>query len=398
MAKNKHLTFDDRHNIQLGLDKKMTFREIAKWIGKDPTTVSKEVKRHLTIRDSSVRTRDETGNLIETPSCPLLLRAPYVCNGCEKQHRSCRYRKQLYFAKHAQEVYEKDLRESREGIALNKEVFYRMDDIVTTCLKQGQHLYHVTQAHKLGYSQSSVYRLMDKGYLSAGPLDLPRKLKFRPRKTQYVEYVPKGIKVGRTYEDFLEFIDQEDISSWVEMDTVIGDPGGKVILTMNFNVCNFMIAFLLDNKTAAETAGKIRAFKRRLASAGISFGDIFPVILTDNGGEFSNVDAFELNESGGFESRVFFCDPMKSCQKPKVEKNHTLFRDIVPKGSSFDDFTQDTVDLIFSHVNSITRKRFNGRCPYDIFSSLYGPEILNVFGIRRIPADEVIQSPLLLKK
>ena len=81
MAKNKHLTFDDRHNIQLGLDKKMTFREIAKWIGKDPTTVSKEVKRHLTIRESSVRTRDETGNLIETPSYTLLLRASYVRNG-----------------------------------------------------------------------------------------------------------------------------------------------------------------------------------------------------------------------------------------------------------------------------------------------------------------------------
>ncbi|MBQ8994324.1 MAG: IS30 family transposase [Oscillospiraceae bacterium] len=398
MSKNKHLTFEERLYIQESLDKKMTFREIAKWIGKDPTTVSKEVKRHLTLRESSVRTRDEKGNLVETSPCPLLLRAPYVCNACEKRHRSCKYTKQLYFAKHAQQVYEKDLRESREGVALNKEAFYRMDDIVTTCVKQGQHIYHISQAHDLGYSQSSVYRLLDKGYLSCSSTDLPRKVKFRARKKPYVEYVPKARKVGRTYTDFLEYIDQEEITSWVEMDTVIGRQGGKVLLTMDFTICNFMLAFLLDNKTAAEAASKIRSFKTKLRDNGISFGDIFPLVLTDNGGEFSNIDAFELDLNGVQETKLFFCDPMRSCQKPKVEKNHTLFRDIVPKGSSFDSFSQDTIDLIFSHINSISRKRFNGRCPFDIFASLYGPDILDVFGISRIPSNEVIQSPRLLLK
>ena len=398
MAKYSHMTLEDRVNIESGLNKKMTFRDIAKWIQKDPTTVSKEVKRNLTIRESSVRTRDEAGNLIEASPCPLLLRSPYVCNGCEKQHRSCKYDKHLYSAKRAQEIYEKNLKESREGVTLNKEAFYRMDDIVSTCVKQGQHIYHISQAHNLGYSQSSVYRLLHKGYLSCSPIDLPRAAKFRIRKQKHPEYVPKAAKIGRTYADFLEYTAQEDISSWIEMDTVIGTPGGKVLLTMDFTVCNFMLAILLDNKTAAETANKIKAFKTKLSAAGVSFGDIFPLILTDNGGEFSKVDAFELNESGEKESLLFFCDPMASSQKPKVEKNHTLFRDIVPKGSSFDDFTQKTVDLIFSHINSVARKRFNGKCPYDIFSLLYGTEILDIFGIHRIPDTEVIQSPELLQK
>ena len=89
---------------------------------------------------------------------------------------------------------------------------------------------------------------------------------------------------------------------------------------------------------------------------------------------------------------------MQSCQKPRVEKNHTLFRDIVPKGNSFDDFTQDTVNLIFSHVNSVNRKRLNGKSPYELFCFTYGKLIADILGIERIPANQVIQSPLLLER
>ena len=64
--------------------------------------------------------------------------------------------------------------------------------------------------------------------------------------------------------------------------------------------------------------------------------------LCDNGGKFADVFSFENDEMGCREIPLFFCDPMRSSQKPYIEKNHTLFRDIVPKGSSFDDFSQDT--------------------------------------------------------
>jgi IS30 family transposase len=97
----------------------------------------------------------------------------------------------------------------------------------------------------------------------------------------------------------------------------------------------------------------------RLRKGGIRFGDIIPLLLTDNGGEFSNIFAFVNNLDGEPETDLFFCDPYQSSQKPKVEKNHTMFRDIVPKGESFDCFTQETVNLIFSHVNSVKRKSLN---------------------------------------
>ena len=181
------------------------------------------------------------------------------------------------------------------------------------------------------------------------------------------------------------------------MDTVIGNPGGKTVMTIHFVNADFMFGILLENKTAAEASNKITTLKKKMKAAGFSFGDIFPVILTDNGGEFSNVSAFENNADGDLETHLFFCDPNASYQKPHVEKNHTLFRDIVPKGSSFDSFTQETVDLIFSHVNAVKRKQFNGKSSYDLFTFSYSEKLASIFGISYIPPEKVCQSPSLLK-
>lgn len=395
--KNKHLTLDDRIEIQACLEHGMTFKAIGARISKDQTTVSKEVKRHLTIKQPKTAMRED-GTPDEPAHCPRLLKAPFICNPCENRHRFCRYVKQLYLARHAQKAYESLLVEAREGIPLNQESFYTMDNIVSSGIKAGQHLYHITQTHDLGVSKSTIYRHLHKGYLSVMPIDFPRVVKFKPRRSHGLEYVPRQAKIGRTYTDFLNFIQENDLSSWVEMDTVIGRVGGKIILTLDFTLCNFMAALLLDDKSAPEVARKICSLKMLLADNCIRFGDIFPVLLTDNGAEFSNVPAFENSIDGSRETHLFFCDPMQSAQKPRVEKNHTLFRDIVPKGESFDAFTQDTVNLIFSHVNSVRRKSLNGKSPFEVFSFTYGGLLSDLLGIKQIPAGQVIQSPKLLRK
>lgn len=208
-------------------------------------------------------------------------------------------------------------------------------------------------SNDLGVSKSTVYRHLNRGYLSASKMDFPRVVKFKPRRKHHDEYVPKASRVGRTYEDFLAFIEENAVTRWIEMDTVIGRAGGKVIMTFDFTLCNFMFGLLLEDKSSLEVSEKTTNLKAVLTGRGFVFGDIIPLALTDNGGEFANVSAIENNLAGECETHLFFCDPYKSCQKPKVEKNHTLFRDIVPKGNSFDHFTQDTVNLIFSHVNSV---------------------------------------------
>lgn len=254
------------------------------------------------------------------------------------------------------------------------------------------------QSKSLGVSKSTVYRHLKRGYLSVSPIDFPRVVKFKPRKQQPAEYVPKASKIGRSYDDFLAYTSAHDISSWVEMDTVIGRIGGKVILTFDFTFCNFMFGRLLENKTALEVTQKVRELKIDFASKQRRFGGVFPLILTDNGGEFANVSAIESDLDGERDVRLFFCDPNRSYQKPHIEKNHTLFRDIVPKGVSFDDFTQNTVNLIFSHVNSVKRKSLHGKTSYEMFVFVFGDIVTKILGIEHVPAEQVIQSPILLKQ
>lgn len=401
MGKNatnaKHLTADNRQEIMECVDKGVSFKDIARRVGKAATTISREVKRHLTIQPLSVRLTKADGSPIDDRPCPALLKAPFVCNPCKRRRVSCGFQKQLYIAKNAQTEYERTLRESREGIPLNKEAFWEANAIITEGIKRGQHLYHIMASNDLGFSKSSAYRHLHRGYLSVGKLDFPRVVKFKPRKQSTPTCVPKSLRMGRTYADFIAFIDEQGITSWVEMDTVIGRLGGKVIMTFHFTFCNFMFGLLLDDKTAAEVSAKIRAFKQKLRASGLRFMDIIPLLLTDNGGEFSDIFAFTHDSEGKEETNLFFCDPYKASQKPRVEKNHTLFRDIVPKGESFDAFTQETVDLIFSHVNSVKRNALHGKTPYEMFSFMFGKSATSLVGIVEIPADEVVQSPMLLK-
>lgn len=388
--KNKHMTLDDRIEIQECLAKGMTFKAIGKLIGKDPTTISKEVKLHGKSYKNSFTQTDEC--------CPKLLKAPFVCNGCPKRnHSNCPYPRRSYQAKTAQKEYETVLTESREGIPLTKEEFYRTEHIISSAVQSGQNVYHAIQANNLSVSKTTVYRHIECGYYSISKIDLPRAVKFKQRKQEKGEYVPKGVRIGRSFEDFLLFLEEDPTAIYIEMDTVIGRIGGKVIMTFQFVNVDFMFGLLLDNKTAAEAAQKINSLKKRFKNAGVAFGDVFPTLLTDNGGEFSNVSAFENNLDGEKETQVFFCDPNAPYQKPHVENNHTLLRGIVETGTSFDNFTQENVNLIFSHINAVKRKRFNGKSAYDLFTFTYSEKIAELLGISYVAPKDVVQTSKLLK-
>jgi IS30 family transposase len=284
----------------------MSFKAIGRRIRKDQTTVSKEVKKHLAIQPLSVKRTKIDGSPIEERRCPLLLKTPFVCNPCKKRRGNCGFQKQLYIGKNAQIEYESLLRQAREGIPLNKEDFWEADTMIAEGIKKGQRLYHIMQSNDVGFSKSSAYRHLHRGYLSVSKLDFPRVVKFKARKQHRADSVPKAVREARTYNDFLAYIEEHGIKSWVEMDTVIGSIGGKVVMTFDFTFCNFMFGLLLDDKTAAEVTLKVRSLKETLCKGGIRFGDVIPLLLTDNGGEFSNVSAFTTDLKGVIESNVFF--------------------------------------------------------------------------------------------
>lgn len=385
MTKYKHLTLSDRNDIQLGLERGETFKAIGQSILKDPTTVSKEVKRNRQVRESTC----------DKLPCPLLDKAPFVCNGCPKRRQNCGYKKIFYLAKQAQKQYEQTLVEAREGTPLNSKTFWEMDKVISDGVKKGQHIYHILKTHNLDVSSSTVYRHIRKGYLSIAPIDLARAVKFKERRKSKLPSIPKEAKKGRSYEDFQNYLTLNQLDSWLEMDTVLGRMGGKVLLTFNLSFCNFIFARLLDNKTALEVTKHLYDIKNTLHQADKDFFQLFPVILTDNGGEFARVDDIEMDVRG--ESKLFFCDPNRSDQKGRIEKNHTLIRDILPKGTSFDNLTQEDINLVCSHVNSVKRAALNGKSAYELFAFTYGEEIPKLLGISKIPAEDVCQSSKLLQ-
>lgn len=372
------------------LAKGYSLTKIATHLNRNISTVSKEIRKHRFSRSTGI-TRTVNG-ISKDLHCNLLDRPPYVCNGCKKK-RTCKSELTLYHAATAQKEYELNLRESREGTPLNKKSFYTLDAIVSSAMKRGQHLYHIHQSNNLEVSLSTLYRYLNKGYLSASVLDAPRIVKFKKRKNSPPEYVPRKFRKGRTYKDFQNCLKKDGIENWVEIDTVIGRQGGKTIMTMNFTLCNFMVGFLFDFNRSSEVSQVFNNLRKVFSENSLNIKDIMPIILTDNGSEFSDVDSIE-NDG---EISLFFCDPMRSNQKGRIEKNHTLFRDICPKGTSFDNYTNDILKLIFSHVNSIKMASLNGKTPYDIFEFTYGEKITSLLGITRIPQREVIQNPRLLK-
>lgn len=113
------------------------------------------------------------------------------------------------------------------------------------------------------------------------------------------------------------------------------------------------------------------------------------LLLTDNGGEFSRVSAFENDVSGSKETSVFFCDPNAPYQKPHVENNHLLLRNVLPPSSSFDDLTQDDVNLVCSHVNAVLRKHLRGKSAYAMFTFTYSVDIAAALGISFVHPQEV---------
>ena len=385
MTKHKHLTLSDRNDIQLGLERGETFKAIGQSILKDPTTVSKEVKRNRQVRESTC----------DNLPCPLLDKAPFVCNGCPKRRQNCGYKKIFYLAKQAQKQYEQTLVEAREGTPLNSKTFWEMDKVISDGVKKVQHIYHILKTHNLDVSSSTVYRHIRKGYLSIAPIDLARAVKFKERRKSKLPSIPKEAKKGRSYEDFLNYLSLNQLDSWLEMDTVMGRMGGKVLLTFNLSFCNFIFARLLDNKTALEVTKHLYDIKNTLHQADKDFFQLFPVILTDNGREFARVDDIEMDVRG--ECKLFFCDPNRSDQKGRIEKNHTLIRDILPKGTSFDNLTQEDINLVCSHVNSVKRAALNGKSAYELFAFTYGEEIPKLLGISKIPAEDVCQSSTLLQ-
>ena len=419
MSNNKHLSFEDRLTIENYLFSSKSFKYIGKSLNKDCTTISKEIRNHYKVMNTGSvgrrfnnclfrRTCASKGknciisNCIhfKEEKCPLLDKPPYVCNGCKKR-KHCTLTKHIYDAAFAFQEYKGVLVETRQGLLINQSEIDYLNSILVPLIKnQGQSIHQAisNNKNKIMFSDKTIYKLIDLGLLKVRNIDLPRKVRFRQRRKKTTIYkVDKNCLVGRTYEDFLEYLKNNPDTPIVQMDTVEGMKGGKVLLTIYFVGCSFMLAFIREHNDAQSV---IDIFNYLQNILGINkFKELFILILTDNGSEFSNPLKIEFDSNTGEKrTQIFYCHPSSPYEKGSCEVNHELLRRILPKGTSFDELTQEDINLMMSHINSYKRKKLNNVSPYTVFSKLYGEDTINKLGIQEIEPDDVNLSKHLLKK
>jgi IS30 family transposase len=225
-----------------------------------------------------------------------------------------------------------------------------------------------------------------------------RRVRYKARKKPTrVSISARRFRVGRTYDDFQKFIKENPDTPGVEMDTVQGgrSKSSKVFLTMLFRNCSLMLIFLLQNKTA-DCVSDIFDWMSDELGANV-FRELFPVILTDNGSEFQRPDCLECDQNGEIRTKLYYCNPQSSWQKGMLEKNHEYIRIVIPKGKSFNNFTDKGVLKLMNHINSEARDKLNGCTPFNLSRMLLNTRLHELLHLDAIAPDDVSLCPELLK-
>ena len=184
----------------------------------------------------------------EPTVCNKLLRPPYCYNGCGKRYSEGSLEKRLYVATIAHDEYLKTLLESRTGISFSEDEIAYIDTLASPLIKKGQSPHHVCVTNKdsIMLSERTLYRLIDSCVISARNIDLPRKVRFSARKNPVHVKVDKACRIGRDYNCFLKFMEKHPDFPVVQLDSVEGKKGSKVLLTIHFTKSEMMLAFLRE--------------------------------------------------------------------------------------------------------------------------------------------------------
>ena len=425
----------DRLAIETGLCKGESFKRIAKTIGRHPSTVAHEVRENRTHIHATyyagkdcIKVRQcAQKNLCGTTGydcrrackycgavdcrtvCDRYISAachrpdhpPYVCNRC-KDRKICIKDKYLYTAAYADAASLRRRSESRQGIRLTEEQKKAAEELLAPLIIRGQPLTHIYAEHEcdLPMSLRSLYNYIDQGKLSIKNIDLRRKVSYRRQRHMCRKrpMVDQSHREGRSYEDYENFIRNTGLSA-LEMDTVKGRrEKGKRLLTMIFEHNSIMLLFLMPDGKAESVKRVFDYLERGLGTE--CFQRLFPVFLTDNGSEFKKVESLERTDEGEIRTNVFFCDPMASWQKPHIEKNHEYIRYVLPRGKSFDPYTQDDITLLMNHINSTRRPGLGNKAPYELVNE-EDEDLKALFALMKmdlIPPDEVHLKADLFRK
>lgn len=425
MASFKHLTHEQRVIIEDRLNHKKSIRQIALELDKSPSTILREVKNNATyivsnqndcIHRNDCKYKHICGDKVcnvlcrkcfkgcinicqnyEKQYCEKLSVSPYVCNGCYSYH-ICNYDRYIYQSIEAYKRYKSTLTDSRSGFDITLENLEIVNNLASPLIKNGLSPFHIKQtyAEELPISEATLRRMIDKEVIDARNIDLRDKVKRKPRKKREVQPLSTS-KIGHFYSDFLTYIETHD-TSITEMDCVIGKKGeDSTLLTLTIRNLSLQLAFIMEQHSSECVVATLD--KIEIAIGTTMFRDIFGLILTDNGTEFSNITGMERScFSDEKRTSIYFCDPNRSNEKGSCENHHRMIRFIIPKGTSLEPFYQSDISLMMNHINSYKRKALYGKSAYEVAKSVLPQDFFDLLGLEEIPPDKIILNSSLFKK
>jgi len=332
----------------------------------------------------------------ESRACPMVEKAPFVCNACDRYGKctTVRYR---YSADSAQTMARKRSEESRSGIDLTEGEAKALTEAVRSGLAKGQSIHHIFESRDLPCSERSFYRHVENQDIPLKSIDLHKKVKYKKRKRE--KKAPAhttGFFAGHEYSDYLA-LPAEDQTAVTEVDTVHGKKGDrKCILSIHRVDLHFQIYILLPSCTMKSV---VEALDWLEECCDGHFCEFFGLLLMDRGSEFDDIQGIEASAfHAGQRCSAYFADPNRPDQKGACEKNHVELRKIVPKGTSLKDMDAETLTIICSHVNSTIRKGCGNAAPLQLAALCAPPGLLDKMGLRLIPPLEVVAAPNILYK
>lgn len=433
--KKSKLNLNDRETIEIGIIRKQPLKRIATLLKKHVASIAREIKRHrIFVSGSYYAGNDCNGargctkrHVCGDESCPMYcyscikdchkycpdyystkctayLKPPYVCNGCDKR-RYCNDDKYFYEAKVAERKSGEIRKKSREHIHLTDEELASVNSILSEGIRKGQPLAHIFAVHEqeIPITSRTAYMYINDGLLDVRNIDLRRQTRYKKRKKKKTEsgILNQKFRQGRTYQDFTALMENRSEKDVFEMDTVKGKRNQKkVLLTMILRRNSVMIVFLMPDNTADSVIERFNYLEKGLGKE--CFSRLFGIGLTDNGSEFKVVDKLEqsVEIDGALRCSIYYCDPMQSGQKGRLEKNHEYIRYVIPKGTSLNPYTQEDITLLVNHINSTKRPGLNNLSPYEMIpdDDEDMKKLMKLLDLKPITAKEVNLTKELLNK
>ena len=373
MKKWKHINYEQRKTISSGISHKLKLKNIAELLDLDPTGISREVKRNRKIVEPIKNSKE---------NCPKLERWPFVCSNCKKRYHNCPFNKFIYTASHAQKMADYNLKISRKGLDVTSDEFKKIDNIIKTGIDNNKSIYQIKIENKdtIDKSITTLYRYINKGYLTTSRMDLPYAVKYKKRKHNKKYDYSENNKInrtGHTYLDYLSYIHKNPgIYVW-QLDFLGAiKTDSKNILTLILPNLQFSLLDIINKPNSNKVVDFFDQLEDKLGTD--IFMDVFPVILTDRDPNFADIEGICFSKITGEERcKLFFCDPYVSNQKPNVENMNKQLRLFFPKKSSVDKYSkQDIKQINFTLLNK-PLKSLDSFTPKDAFITVFGEDLFN---------------------